>query len=194
MKRVTQIPIVFWCHLLLSIALSAARGQQLDYGKDVQPLLAEHCYACHGPDEKTRKGGLRFDDRESATAMLESGHRAIVPGDGSASAMIRKIFSDDPDEVMPPPEFKKQPSDETRAMLKQWVAEGAVYTKHWAFEPIQKPVPPKVRNENWPRNAIDRFILARLEKEGLEPSPQASGETLVRRLSLDLRGLPPTSQ
>lgn len=163
-----------------------------DYGKEIQPLLAEHCYACHGPDAKTRKRGLRFDQREVAVSELKSGARAIVPGDVEKSEMIRRLFSTDPDEMMPPPDFRKRPTDGTKARLREWVKAGAKYEKHWAFAPIVKPQPPAVKNEEWARNPIDRFILAQLEAQDMEPSPEVGRRTLVRRLSLDLRGLPPS--
>jgi hypothetical protein len=178
---------------LLAIAFSTAlsEGAELDYGKDIQPLLAEHCYACHGPDSKTRKAGLRFDQREVATGELKSGERAIVPGDLEASEMVRRLFSTDPDEMMPPPDFRKRPTDGAKARLAEWVKSGANYQQHWAFEPVVKQKLPKVKNAQWPRNAIDHFILARLEKNNMTPSPEAGRSTLVRRMSLDFRGLPP---
>ncbi|MEO1844473.1 MAG: DUF1549 domain-containing protein, partial [Akkermansiaceae bacterium] len=163
-----------------------------DYGKEIQPLLAEHCYACHGPDAKTRKRGLRFDQREVAVSELKSGARAIVPGDVEKSEMIRRLFSTDPDEMMPPPDFRKRPTDGTKARLREWVKAGAKYEKHWAFAPIVKPQPPAVKNEEWARNPIDRFILAQLEAQDMEPSPEAGPRPLVRRLPLALRGLPPS--
>jgi hypothetical protein len=181
--------------LALAAALiigSSAGAVPGDYGESIQPLLADHCYACHGPDEKARKAGLRFDQRDSALAELKSGARAIVPGEIATSEVIRRIFSDDPDEVMPPPKFKKRPSEEAKIALKKWIADGAVYEQHWAFEPVRKPAFPAVKTAGWPRNAIDHFILARLEEQGMRPSEQAAPETLLRRISLDLRGLPPS--
>ncbi len=175
---------------LLLFGMVAVTSASPDYGTEIQPLLAEHCYACHGPDAKERKAGLRFDERDVATEKLKSGSTAIVPGDADVSEMIRRLFSDDPDEMMPPPEFRKRPTAEAKEKLRQWVADGANYEKHWAFEPIRKPAPPEVMHTDWPRNEIDRFILARLEKDGMRPSPEANRTTLVRRLSLDFRGLP----
>lgn len=173
-------------------ALTGNAGETLDYGKDIQPLLAEHCYACHGPDGKARKAGLRLDVKESATGALESGRRAIVPGKPAESEMIRRLFSVDPEEQMPPPGFRKRPSEEMKAILGEWVAGGAGYSEHWAFQPVRKPAVPEVKDAGWPRNEIDRFILARQEEHGMEPSPEAPPATLLRRLSLDLRGLPPS--
>ena len=163
-----------------------------DFSRDIQPLLAEHCYACHGPDAQTRKSGLRFDLREGAIRELKSGSRAIVPGDLDESEMMHRIFSEDPDEMMPPPEFRKSLSNEDRIKLRNWVRDGAEYEQHWSFRTVEKPKVPAVNREDWARNPIDHFILSRLESEKMEPSPEASPETLIRRISLDLRGLPPS--
>lgn len=186
---VQRLTVIFW----LGMLTASLRADTLDYGKDIQPLLAEHCYACHGPDENTREAGLRFDERDSATAELNSGRRAIVPGQPDRSEMIRRLVSSDPDEQMPPPEFRKRPSDEAKAALREWVRNGAEYTQHWAFTPVRKPTLPQVKQAHWPRNEIDHFILSALESRGMEPSPEAKPVTLVRRLSLDLRGLPPST-
>ncbi len=182
--RFTQT-IVFACLILSAIHAAG------DFNRDIQPLLAEHCYACHGPDSKTRKSGLRFDLREAATGELKSGSRAIVPGNLEESEMIHRIFSEDPDEVMPPPEFRKSLSKEDRAKLRRWVQDGAEYELHWSFRAVAKPKVPAVKRGDWARNPIDHFILSQLERHEMEPSPEASPETLIRRISLDLRGLPP---
>ncbi len=163
-----------------------------DFSSDIQPLLADHCYACHGPDAKTRESGLRFDLREVAISELESGARAIVPGDLEESELVHRIFSRDPDEMMPPPDFRKRLSDGDKAKLTEWIKDGADYEQHWAFVPVRKPAVPPVRDGNWLRNPIDNFILARLEEQQMKPSPEASRRNLVRRVSLDLRGLPPS--
>ena len=173
-------------------ALASLSGAEPDYSRDIQPLLANHCYACHGPDAKTRKAGLRFDQREVAVSELESGVRAIVPGDLEESELVRRLFSNDPDEMMPPPDFRKRPTDGAKALLRNWVESGAKYEQHWAFTPVQKAALPAVRNKEWLRNPIDNFVLAQLEKNQMEASPEASRSLLVRRISLDLRGLPPT--
>jgi hypothetical protein len=176
----------------LAAAPSEVFAAPLDYGREIQPIFAENCYDCHGPDQKTRKAGLRLDVPESAMAVLESGKHAIVPGKSDQSEMIRRLFSDDPDEMMPPPDFRKRPSTEAKARLKRWIDEGAEFARHWAFEPVRSPVIPRVKREGWARNEIDHFILAALERSQMEPSPPADANTLVRRLSLDLRGLPPS--
>ncbi|MDB6039622.1 MAG: Planctomycete cytochrome, partial [Verrucomicrobiales bacterium] len=151
-----------------------------------------HCYACHGPDEAKRKAGLRLDNEQIALKELKSGARAIVPGDLKNSAMIERIHSADPDEKMPPAKGGKPLSKEQIDLLTRWVQQGAKWQKHWAFMPPERASLPEVKNRNWPRNAIDNFVLARLEKEGLKPNPEADKVTLLRRATLDLTGLPPT--
>ena len=182
--------------LLLPLAceylLLSATAAEPDFNREIQPLLADHCYACHGPDAKTRKQGLRFDIRENAVGELDSGFRAIVPGNLADSELIHRILSDDPDEVMPPPDFRKKLSDADKTVLSKWIKAGAPYQQHWAFVPATKRALPPVKDGAWPRNEIDHFILAALEERGMQPSPQASRHSLVRRISLDLRGLPPT--
>jgi hypothetical protein len=148
----------------------------------------ENCFACHGPDAGARKAGLRLDRREVAVEKA-----AIVPGDPDKSELVHRIFWDDePSKVMPPPRTKKTLTAAQKDLLKRWVAAGAAYESHWAYIPPVRPEPPAVKDEKWVRNAIDRFILARLEKEGLTHSREADRETLIRRVSLDLTGLPPT--
>ncbi|MGV3660488.1 MAG: PSD1 and planctomycete cytochrome C domain-containing protein [Prosthecobacter sp.] len=172
---------------LLVLFLSSRLVQAVDFNRDVRPVLAQHCFACHGMDEQARKGKLRLDLRESAVGKGKSGETAIVPGKVEESEFIRRIFSSDEDEQMPPPHTKKVISDKEKAILKAWVADGAKYEQHWAYvPPKQAPLP---RQDIHP---IDAFIRARLEKEGLQPSPEADRHTLARRLYLDLTGLPPT--
>ena len=161
----------------------------VDFGRDVRPILAEHCFACHGPDAKKLEADLRLDVRDIA---IES--EAIVPGDVCASELVRRINEQDPDEVMPPPETKKPLNAAQKATLQRWIAMGAEYSEHWAFVAPLRPEFPVVAKTKWPRNPIDRFVLARLEKEDLTPSLVADRHTLIRRLSLDLTGLPPTPQ
>lgn len=163
------------------------------FNREIRPLLADRCFRCHGPDSAARKAGLRLDRRDGATSDLPSGKRAIVPGDVSASELVRRITATDPSDRMPPPDSKLALSEEERDLLIEWVRAGAPYLEHWSFEPIQRPSLPAVdpRHAEWVRNSIDRFVLVRLERDGLEPSPPASPYTLVRRVSLDLTGLPP---
>ena len=172
-------------------ATNSAAGQ-LDFNRDVRPILSEHCYACHGPDENKRKAGLRLDRQEDAFKELKGGHHALVAGDLEHSTLVSRVVSGDPEEVMPPPKFGKPLKAEEISTLRRWVGDGAVWKKHWAFLPPEHlPVPP-VQNGAWARNDLDRFILARLEKEGLQPNPEADRTTLIRRVTLDLTGLPPT--
>ncbi|MBT3843175.1 MAG: DUF1553 domain-containing protein [Verrucomicrobia bacterium] len=184
--------LFIFASLILPELAHSAGEIKIDYAKDIQPLFAEHCYACHGPDSKTRKAGLRYDQREIAIGELESGKHAIVPGNSAASEMVMRLFSDDPDVMMPPPDFRKQLSLGAKRRIKKWIDTGAQYSRHWAFEPVTKPEPPEVMDPSWPRNEIDHFILARLEREGMQPSREADPATLARRLSLDFRGLPPS--
>lgn len=188
------VPPGFFGLILISIVLAAfnTRGDGLSFNRDVRPILSQHCFSCHGPDEKTRKHGLRLDLEEDARRALKSGHRAVVPGKPEDSALVARIELPDGDEKMPPAETKRPLSAEKIAVLKRWIIEGAKYEGHWAYLPPKRPAPPEVRKTDWPRNDIDRFVLARLEKEGVAPSPEASREKLLRRVSLDLTGLPPT--
>ena len=163
-----------------------------DFSRDVRPILSQHCFKCHGPDDKARKGRLRLDVRESATTETKSGGIALIPGKPDQSELVTRIFSTDEDELMPPPSAKRPLTAEQKDILRRWVAAGAEYQQHWAFVRPKQVDPPAVKHSGWPRNAIDRFILARLEAAGLAPSPAADPATLCRRLYLDLTGLPPT--
>jgi mono/diheme cytochrome c family protein len=176
----------------LLAAASLAQAEPLRYNRDIRPILSDACFACHGPDTANQKGGLRLDVREFALKPAKSGEEAIVPGDAGKSPLISRIESGDRDEVMPPPKAHKAVTPEQRAKLRQWINEGATYEKHWAFIPPASPNPPATRQVDWPRNALDRFILERLEAAGLSPAPEASREVLIRRVTLDLTGLPPT--
>ena len=166
----------------------AVAADKIRFATDIQPLFAQRCLECHGPDKQ--KGGLRLDRLDSLLREQKSGASAVVPGHLDKSEIIRRITSDDPDEVMP---SKGEPlgADEI-GKLKAWVASGAEFEAHWAYLPLSSGKPPKVGNETWVRNPIDRFILARLENEGIRPSPRADRHTLIKRLYYDLIGLPPT--
>ena len=176
-----------------TVALAGA-GAKLDFNRDVKPLLSDSCFKCHGPDQSAGKAGLRLDLREEALKAPKSGKAPVVPGQPETSEVVRRIFSSDPDEVMPPPESNRSLSPDQRNLLQRWIAEGADYAPHWAFVPPRKAEPPAVKRTDWPRHPIDSFILARLELEGLEPSPEAGPGTLIRRLSFDLTGLPPAPE
>ena len=186
--------------LVLSSGTTYAEGDptktgpaELDFTNDIRPILSGACFTCHGPDQQTREADLRLDTEEGALGDHD-GHPVIIPGDAKASELIRRLTSDDADERMPPADAERQLTPEEIAKLKRWVDEGAAWQKHWSFVAPKKSDPPQVTNSDWPRGAIDRHILARLEKEGLRPSPAARRETLLRRVTLDLTGLPPTIQ
>jgi hypothetical protein len=163
-----------------------AADRKIHYNRDVRPILAENCFACHGADSAARKADLRLDRREDA---IEAG--AIVPGDVEKSTLIERIFSTKKGRIMPPPKTKKTLTEAQKELLKRWIAEGAEYEPHWSFIAPKRPPLPPVRRAEWVRNPIDRFILAELEKRSLQPAPEADRRTLARRLSLDLIGLPP---
>ncbi len=171
--------------------IAGAAEVPLDFNRDIRPILANHCWNCHGPDEKTREAGLRLDRRETATVKLASGKAAIVARGVANSELSARIEAHD-DSLMPPKEFNKPLSDRQRTILKQWISEGAPYAQHWAYVPPQRPVLPEVQHAAWPRTAIDRFVLKKLESTGMSPSPEADRSTWLRRVTLDLTGLPPS--
>ncbi len=166
---------------------SLAVGQE--YNRDILPILSEYCFACHGPDAEARQGGLRLDTPAGALAEADSGELAIVPHAPDASELVRRIEAEDEDERMPPPESGKSLSPSQRQLLRQWIEAGADYQRHWAFEPPIAVEPPTVEGVAHP---IDRFVQSRLLSAGLSPSPLAAPATLLRRVSLDLTGLPPS--
>ena len=178
------------------VRLNAIRTtQQLDFNQDVQPILASNCFSCHGPDPEMRKGGLRLDLQESAFRKRPGHPDAIVAGHPEQSELIKRIESKDPHHLMPQSaQGEAKPMKlEDIAILKEWVKEGAVYRPHWAFDkPLRPALPAVTQNDSWAKTPIDAFILARLKKEGLHPGPEASKETLIRRVTLDLTGLLPT--
>lgn len=159
----------------------------VDFDREVRPILSDTCFACHGPDDNQRKANLRFDTKEGAFERKG----VIVPGDPEASRLIRRITATNPANKMPPEASGRKLNEKQIALLKEWIKEGATWKTHWAYEAPKRPALPEVKNTEWPRNAIDRFVAARLEKEGLKPSPEADRVTLLRRLSFDLTGLPP---
>jgi mono/diheme cytochrome c family protein len=169
----------------------ARRPSKLSFNRDIRPILADNCFKCHGQDAKQRKGALRLDDERAAKGPATSGSVAIVPGKVQESELYLRITAEDPEERMPPKDSGKSLSADEIAKLKQWIEEGAVYEGHWAFIPPNRPALPPVKNAAWCRNPIDFFILSKLESTGLEPSPEAEKTTLLKRLSLDLIGLPP---
>lgn len=167
----------------------------IDFDRDVRPILADNCFSCHGFDANKRVAGLRLDTAAGAFAKLASGKQAIVPGKPEESELLKRILLPESHGLhMPPISTKKVLTTAQVGILRRWIAQGAVYKKHWAFETPVRPTVPTVKNGKWVRNSVDAFVLSRLEKEGLKPSPEADKRTLIRRLTLDLTGLPPTPQ
>lgn len=176
-------------------AASAApprRERAVRFNRDVRPILSERCWVCHGPDGGRRKAGLRLDTREGATATLASGKRAVVPGEPAGSELLHRVRAANEDERMPPAEHGERLAPDEVRLLERWIAEGARWEAHWSFIPPERPAPPAVRDERWPRDPLDRFVLARLEAEGLAPAPEASRAAWLRRVTYALTGLPPT--
>lgn len=165
-----------------------------NFGRDIRPILSDKCFACHGPDEATREADLRLDRREGLFEQAASGVTPVVAGDSTASELIRRITSTDLAEQMPPADVTKQLTDDEKAKLVAWVEAGAKFERHWSFIAPQRAPQPVDIDAAWPRNPIDNFVLARMRGAGLQPSPEAHRETLVRRLYLDLLGLPPTRE
>lgn len=173
---------------------AAEKPAAIDFNRDIRPILSDHCFACHGPDAKQRKAKLRLDIKAGAFAELRDGGHAIVPGNASESVLIEKIAAADASKRMPPASFNKPLKPEQIAKFKQWIEQGAKWSEHWSFQPIVRPAVPKVSDPAWVRNPIDAFILSRLDSEHLAHSPEAAKTALIRRVSLDLTGLPPTIQ
>ena len=180
--------------LLATVAPVSAQtpSDPLKFNRDIRPILSEACFPCHGPDASARKARLRLDVREEALKPAKSGETPILPGRPDQSEILRRIFASEEDEVMPPPEAHKILSPTQKELLKRWIAAGAPYEAHWAYTPPVRPPLPAVRQSAWPRNPVDHFILARLEHETLSPAPEADRPTWIRRVTLDLTGLPPT--
>lgn len=187
---------VRWSHfvrrafgLVLTVTLSGsyvgAQESQIDFDRQIRPLLSDRCYFCHGPDANRREADLRLDEQEAALAVIEPGH----PAD---SELVRRIESDDASEVMPPPESKISLTDHERDLIKAWIKQGADWKQHWAFQKRVPVQPPPVNQVSRVRNAIDQFVLRKLEQEALQLAPEASREKLIRRATFDLTGLPPT--
>ena len=178
-----------WLVAGLAVAPAGLWGAEprLDFNRDIRPILSENCFYCHGQDGNKRQADLRLDRREDAVAK-----QALVPGDLDASELIQRIRSTNPDELMPPPNSNRRLTDAQKQLLERWVREGGEYLDHWAYVAPVRPAEPAVSRENWARNPLDRFILSRLEAEGLQPAAEADRATLIKRLCIDLTGLPPT--
>jgi hypothetical protein len=195
-RRTIFSPLLAGAALLTGLCLPAAFGfaaqaSPVDFDREVRSILSENCFACHGFDENTRMAGLRLDLREGALAVLKSGKAAVVPGDPEASELLHRVTLTNALR-MPPRSTGKELTPAQVDTLRRWIADGATYADHWAFVPPTRPAVPKLDRGARAKNAIDHFILARLKQAGLKPSPEADRITLIRRLSLDLTGLPPT--
>jgi hypothetical protein len=189
---VVQLRIV-WCLIgavvvFGALPVSAQTSESIDFGRQIQPILAKRCYACHGPDKA--EGGLRLNQRELAFAKLESGTHAVVPKDVANSELWRRVTSTDDGDRMPPEGAPL--TDSQIALLRRWIEQGAEWNEHWAFEAPKPQQPPTVKNANWVANSIDSFILSKLELNGLSPAAPANNTALLRRVTFDLTGLPPT--
>jgi mono/diheme cytochrome c family protein len=182
---------LFCAMLVGGFIVRAALAASVEYDREIRPIFSDNCYQCHGPDEKARKAKLRLDMKESAF-RVQDGVAVIKPGKSAESELVRRITTSDTDDLMPPPRSNHKLTAKQIELIKQWIDSGAKWSQHWAFNPIQSPKLPAVKNRSWPSNEIDSFILARLEQEKLSPSPQAARERLIRRISFDLTGLPPT--
>ncbi len=190
-----------WCPFVCFLGVAVFCGgeaagvepsKQIAFDRDVRPILSDRCFVCHGPDAEHREADLRLDLPEGAFAALGASMSVIRPGDLEHSEVYQRITSTDDDMRMPPADSKLSLSDSEKEIIKQWIEQGAIWKQHWAFQPIQQPAVPPVANRTWPRNAMDNFVLAKLEELGLQPTGEASRERLLRRLSFDLTGLPPT--
>lgn len=198
-----------WPWLMLSLVFVLMRCNQspsddpqtslpavVDYNFHIKPIISDRCFKCHGPDENTREANFRLDTRDGMFAAIgeQKDHFAILPGQPDSSAILHRLTTENPDDRMPPPESNLSVSEYEIALIRKWIEQGANWKKHWSLIPPLKSASPAVNDESWPQNEIDRFILARLQQESLSPSPQASRETLIRRVTFDLTGLPPTLQ
>ncbi len=186
MKLFTLLPLAVVCALPALAAPDVAPAPaKIDFNRDIRPILSENCFACHGPDAKQVKGGLRLDHRDSVLTPAKSGKTAIVPKQPTKSELVHRIFATDADDLMPPPESNKKLTAAQKDLLKRWIAAGAEYQTHWAYVPPVKAAVPVGQN------GVDFLVRARLKEIGLKSSPEADRRTLVRRLYFDLLGLPP---
>ena len=175
-------------------ATAPANSPTIDFSRDIKPILSNNCFFCHGPDPAERKGGkdgLRLDTEAGAWAD-QGGTFAVVKGEPEKSELIKRVIATDPDSQMPPKATGKRLTEREVSLLKEWIKQGGKYSKHWSYAEPRRLVAPSVTDAAWAKNDIDRFILARLEREGLKPLAEADRYSLIRRVSLDLTGLPPT--
>jgi hypothetical protein len=195
-KQVVRKQVVLALATLTLLASSAAGAepavkQPVDFNRDIRPILSDKCFHCHGPDESNREADLRLDSLEGLTADL-GGHSAVVPGNVKASALVARITHADPEERMPPADSGRSLTPQQVELISSWVQQGAVWKKHWSFISPARTQPPKVAKEGWAVNPIDHFVLARLKSKGLTPAERADKATLIRRVTFDLTGLPPS--
>ncbi|MBL9180042.1 MAG: DUF1553 domain-containing protein [Verrucomicrobiaceae bacterium] len=176
--------------LALLVASTCAAAQPVEFNKDIRPILAEACFQCHGPDPGTRKAGLRLDTEAGFFTAKKGEEPTVIKGKPEASSLFQRLLSTDEDEVMPPPDSHKEIKPAQVAMIKAWIAQGAPWQPHWALIPPQKPALPAVKDASWIKTPIDRFVLSALEKYGMAPASEADAHSLVRRISLDITGLP----
>lgn len=195
-RRLFWLIVSLWvcCH---SITTAQEGDSPVDFKTEIRPILSNRCFACHGPDENTVESGLRLDTRDRATQALASGSRAIVPGNTGQSEIVRRILSEEEDIRMPPPHFGQPLTDREINLIRRWITQGAEYAKHWSFEsPVSPSIPLKGPDDAkllaWNHSPIDRLVLTKLVEKGWHPSPRADAMTLLRRVTLDLTGLPPT--
>ncbi len=181
-------------YLFISTASSGDAAEKVDFSRDISPILSDRCYACHGPDNEGRKAGLRLDVETDLSREADSGLPVLKPGDPENSELFRRIMSTDPDEVMPPPEFLVPVTSSEKALIKRWIEEGAEWSGHWAFQKVEMPSIPNIPTEIKTRNPIDHFVEAKLMEEGLASNQEAGRERLLRRVTLDLTGLPPSTE
>ncbi len=189
MKTVIILSVTLW----LAALRAPGAESKLRFNRDIRPLMSDTCFHCHGPDKNSRKAGLRLDIREDALKPAKSGELPIVPGKPDESEIIKRIFAEDKDDLMPPVEAHKTFTPQQKEIFKRWVAQGAEYEPHWAYTPLVKPPVPKIQGSSIKvQNSIDAFIAEKLVEKNISPSAGADPRTLLRRLSLDLTGLPPT--
>ncbi|HEY3391603.1 MAG TPA: DUF1549 domain-containing protein, partial [Lacipirellulaceae bacterium] len=190
MSRISAAHAAACLYLMWSApACTCGAAPTVSYDRDIRPILSDKCFRCHGPDAEARQADLRLDTRGGLTESV------VVPGNPEESELIARITSDDADVRMPPPDSKLTLSSEQKDLLRLWIDEGAEFAEHWSFQQLPKRVDvPAVKDASWPRETFDRFVLARLETEGLRPAPRADVLRLLRRLTLDLTGLPPTAE
>ena len=187
---------IFMCCLTVSLVSAHAddtsKAARIDFNRQVRPILSNHCFTCHGPDEDVREAGLRLDIRDEAIQPADSGKAAIVPGKAKESGLVARVISKRKSLIMPPASTNKPLSESDKEILRAWIEQGADYQTHWSFVAPKRATVPQPKLAKWGRSAIDAFLLAKMEADGLHPSPEADKTTLIRRLTLDLTGLPPT--